>query len=87
MRKGLKRASVIATGLCLFSLLAFPLWAATPEAVEAYKEYGQEVMTEEGQIESEDRPFLNDYREELELTQQEATQIEEQVRQALRRKR
>ncbi len=85
MRKGLKLASVIGMGLFLFSALISPIQAATPEDLEAYKEAVEEVMTEDGQVDLEDRSWLNEQRSEFGLTEQQAKQIEEQVRQALKR--
>jgi hypothetical protein len=80
MRKSSKWISLIATGLFLFNLLAIPVQAATPEALTTYREAVEEVMTWEGQIDGEDRPFLNEKRAELGLTDQEAKGIEEEVR-------
>lgn len=85
MRKSLKLFSVIGMGLFLFGLMVSPLSAATPEEMEAYQATVEEFMTAEGEITVEDRAILNEERGELGLTDEEATQIEEQVRQALKR--
>lgn len=80
MRKGSKWIALIATGLFLVSVLTFPVQAATPEALQAYSDVVQEVMTEDGQIGSDDRTFLNEKKAEFGLTDQEAKSIEEEVR-------
>ncbi len=80
MRKGSKWIALIATGLFLVSVLTFPVQAATPEALEAYSGFVQEVMTEDGQIGPDDRHFLDEKRDELALTDEEANSIEEEVR-------
>ncbi len=85
MRKSSKWVSLIAAGLFLFSLLASPIQAATPEGLEDYRATVQEVMTEDGQIRIDDRSFLDAKKAELGLTDQEAAQIEEQVRQEMRK--
>jgi hypothetical protein len=80
VRKSAKWVSLIATGLFLFNLLALPVQAATPEALEDYRETVQEVMTVDGQVGPDDRAFLNEKKGELGLTDEEATRIEEEVR-------
>lgn len=84
MRKRTKWGSLIATGLFVFNLVAFPVQAATPEALETYRETVEEVMTEDGQIDGEDRSFLYEKRTELGLTEEEAKEIEEEIRTARR---
>jgi hypothetical protein len=85
MRNGLRLVSLIATGLFLFGLMVSPLSAATPEELGAYQATVEEFMTAEGEITVEDRAILNEEKGELGLTEQEAAQIEEQVRQTLKR--
>lgn len=80
MRKSSKWISLMATGLFLVSVLTFPVKAATPEALQAYSDVVQDVMTEDGQIGPEDRTFLDEKRTEFGLTDQEAKSIEEEVR-------
>jgi hypothetical protein len=80
MRKGLKLGSVIGMGLFLFSLLVSPLPAATPEALDAYEDAVVEVMTANGDFTGEGRGFLDHKKRELGLTDEEARQIEEEVR-------
>ncbi len=81
MRKGAKWVSLITVGLFLFSLLAFPVQAATPEALEEYTEAVEAAMKSEGKIDAEEREILDQKKEELELTDEESTQIEEKVQQ------
>jgi hypothetical protein len=80
VRKSAKWVSLIATGLFLFNLLALPVQAATPEALETYRETVQEVMTMDGQVGPDDRAFLNEKKGELGITDEEATRIEEEIR-------
>jgi len=80
VRKSAKWVSLIAIGLFLFKLLALPVQAATPEALETYRETVQEVMTMDGQVGPDDRAFLNEKKGELGITDEEATRIEEEIR-------
>ena len=75
------RVSLITAGLLLFGLLTFPLLAGTREAWDAYEKAVESVMTIEGEIPSESRAFLQQKKAELGLTDEEAAEIEEQVRQ------
>ncbi len=86
MRKSSKWVTLIATGLFLFGLLASPVLAATPEALDTYREAVEASMTEDGQVSVDDRAFLEGKKHELELTDEEATQIEEEIRQAKKQK-
>lgn len=86
MRKSTRWTSLIAVGLFLFSILASPVLAATPEALDSYGEAVQGAMTEDGQISADDRSLLDDKKEEFGLTDEEAKHIEEQIRQAKKQK-
>jgi hypothetical protein len=85
MRKGLKLGSLIAMGLFLLSLLASPLLAASPAALENYEQAVEAVMTPDGEISTDDRALLERKKGELGLTDEEAADIEEQVREGIRR--
>lgn len=85
MRKDLKLALVVGMGLCVFSLLFSPLSAASPKALDAYEDAVEMVMTRDGEITAEGRAFLENKKNELGLTDEEASGIEEEVREGLKR--
>ncbi len=84
MRNVLKLIHLIAMGL-LLCLLVSPLPAASPEALERYEEAVQAVMAPDGELSTEDRVFLERKKGELGLTDEEAADIEDQVREGIRR--
>lgn len=85
MRKNLKPGSLIAMGLFLLNLLASPLLAASPAALEKYEQAVETVMKPGGEISADDRALLERKKGELGLTDEEAADIEEQVREGIRR--
>lgn len=84
MRRAL-RLSLIVMGIFLFSLVVSRVPAATPEALEAYKEAVEWVIGQDGEIEPEDRSALDAKKLNLGITDDEAVKIEEQIRQAVKR--
>jgi uncharacterized membrane protein YebE (DUF533 family) len=83
MRRSTEWISLIASGLLLFNLLAAPVQAATPEALEEYTEAVENAAKTEGKIDAEERATLDQKKKDLGLTDEEATQIEEKVQQAM----
>ena len=75
-----KLFSLGAMGPLLFAVLSAPIQAATPDALQNYKETVKEVMGRDGDIEAHDRVLLDGKKGEFGLTDQEAEDIEAQVR-------
>jgi hypothetical protein len=80
MPAGKKVFSLGAMGLLLFTFFAAPIQAATADAIESYKESVKEVMGQDGEIATYDRVLLDGKKGEFGLTDQEAEDIEAQVR-------
>jgi len=75
-----KLVSLGATGLLLLAARTVPIQAATPDALQSYREVVQEVVGRDGEIETYDRVLLDGKKGEFGLTDQEAEDIETQVR-------
>ncbi|MGH7411810.1 MAG: hypothetical protein ACREJ6_12220 [Candidatus Methylomirabilis sp.] len=80
MPAGRKLFSLGAMGVLLFAVLSAPIQAAAPDALESYKETVKEVMGRNGEIETYDRVLLDGKKGEFGLTDEEAEDIEVQVR-------
>ncbi len=80
MPAGRKLFSLGAIGLLLFAVLSAPIQAATPDALQNYKETVKEVMGRDGDIEALDRVLLDGKKGEFGLTDEEAEGIETQIR-------
>lgn len=76
----MKVVSLGAMGLLLFAVLSAPIQAATPDALQSYRETVKEVMGRDGEIETYDRVLLDGRKGEFGLTDEEAEDIEAQVR-------
>lgn len=80
MPAGRKLFSLGAMGVLLFAVLSAPIQAAAPDALESYKETVKEVMGRDGEVETYDRVLLDGKKGEFGLTDEEAEDIEAQVR-------
>lgn len=79
MGKATKWISLVGTGVFLFSVMAFPVWAATVKALDTYRQAVMLAMHPEGEILDHDRKTLDSKKVQLGLTDQEASRIEAEV--------
>ncbi|HET7854370.1 MAG TPA: hypothetical protein VFM04_07920 [Candidatus Methylomirabilis sp.] len=76
----MKVVSLGAMGLLLFAVRSVPIQAATRYALQSYREVVQEVIGRDGEIETYDRVLLDGKKGEFGLTDEEAEDIETEVR-------